>query len=225
MTTDPDAQIEWLNDSDWVFIPSQTRSRESLARILLSARDLFVEKGFEGTTIADISAHSGVSVGSIYHRFKDKKTIFYAVLESYRRTRFTQLDDMTTLDKWRLKSLDTLMDFHINLVFSSARQDGAFYRLIESQRMHDPLVRDMQIEWDEHVCRILGALYQLHEERIDVPNIPETIRHFHLFLRGAVLWSILSTPLGQHPLNIFSDDFPREAKALLRARLGLPCIS
>jgi AcrR family transcriptional regulator len=45
------------------------------------ALDLFTRAGYEGTSVAEVLAASGVSKGSLYHHFEDKQALFVAVLE------------------------------------------------------------------------------------------------------------------------------------------------
>jgi len=53
------------------------------ARLIDSARYLFWERGFAGTTMADLLAHAGVNSGSFYHFFESKEDLLRAVLEAY----------------------------------------------------------------------------------------------------------------------------------------------
>lgn len=48
--------------------------------ILDAALDVFLERGFDGATLAQIRARSGASTGSIYHFFKGKADIAAALL-------------------------------------------------------------------------------------------------------------------------------------------------
>ncbi|MHA1864414.1 MAG: TetR/AcrR family transcriptional regulator [Candidatus Thorarchaeota archaeon] len=48
-------------------------------RILDSAYDLFVEKGYRGSSMRDIAAKAGIKAGSIYNHFEGKEQIFEAV--------------------------------------------------------------------------------------------------------------------------------------------------
>lgn len=60
------------------------RLREKEARrqqILESARDLFFEKGFEGTTIDEIAERSELSKGAIYLYFPSKEEIYFTLME------------------------------------------------------------------------------------------------------------------------------------------------
>jgi TetR/AcrR family transcriptional repressor of nem operon len=52
-------------------------------RLIQSARHLFWERGFAGTSMADLLAHAGVNSGSFYHFFESKEALLRAVLETY----------------------------------------------------------------------------------------------------------------------------------------------
>src|ERR1700693_1189560 len=58
--------------------PSATRDR-----LIESARFLFWERGFAGTSMADLLAHAEVNSGSFYHFFESKEALLRAVLETY----------------------------------------------------------------------------------------------------------------------------------------------
>ncbi len=55
-------------------------TRDSL---VASARDLFAERGYERTTLAQVAGAAGVLTGSLYHFFPSKSKLLEAVLESY----------------------------------------------------------------------------------------------------------------------------------------------
>lgn len=55
-------------------------SKQTIENILAVATKLFLEHGFEKTSIQDISKDSGLSKGAIYHHFKSKNDIIKAVL-------------------------------------------------------------------------------------------------------------------------------------------------
>jgi TetR/AcrR family transcriptional repressor of nem operon len=62
------------------FMPKVLHTRE---RLIDSARYLFWERGFAGTSMADLLGHSGVNSGSFYHFFESKEALLRAVLEGY----------------------------------------------------------------------------------------------------------------------------------------------
>lgn len=66
---------------------SSTRSRiseigeESRQRILDAAEKLFLERGYEKTTLADVGRLAGISYGSIPWHFENKQGLLFAVVE------------------------------------------------------------------------------------------------------------------------------------------------
>jgi AcrR family transcriptional regulator len=50
---------------------------------LLAARDLFWERGYEATSIADLEARTGLNRSSLYQEFGNKHDLFEAALECY----------------------------------------------------------------------------------------------------------------------------------------------
>ncbi|MGQ0559600.1 MAG: TetR/AcrR family transcriptional regulator [Sphingosinicella sp.] len=59
--------------------PVDTRSR-----IIAAAMELFWQKGYGSTSVADILAAAGINSGSLYHFFPGKQDLLVAVLETYR---------------------------------------------------------------------------------------------------------------------------------------------
>ena len=57
---------------------------DTRTRIVMTAMELFWEKGFQSTSIADILSRSQVNSGSLYHFFPGKQDLLLAVLEAYR---------------------------------------------------------------------------------------------------------------------------------------------
>jgi AcrR family transcriptional regulator len=60
--------------------PQQSRSRESLVRLLRAATEILQEKGLEGATIPRIAARAGLSPGTVYRRFPDKDALLRKVV-------------------------------------------------------------------------------------------------------------------------------------------------
>jgi TetR/AcrR family transcriptional regulator, transcriptional repressor for nem operon len=59
------------------------KSPSTRARLIDSARYLFWERGFAGTSMAELLAHAEVNSGSFYHFFDSKEALLRAVLEGY----------------------------------------------------------------------------------------------------------------------------------------------
>src|SRR5688572_11473178 len=63
---------------------STTPVRDTRARIIGAAMELFWSKGYGSTSIADILGRAEVNSGSLYHFFPGKQDLRVAVLEEYR---------------------------------------------------------------------------------------------------------------------------------------------
>lgn len=77
--------------------PVQARSREKRAELLRSAEKLFVEHGYAATTADDIAVAAGVSVGTFYNYFRNKRQILLALTllrltDIFTHLRLAQLD-------------------------------------------------------------------------------------------------------------------------------------
>lgn len=83
---------------------------ETVNLILETATRLFMKKGYEHTSIQDIIDHlGGLSKGAIYHHFKSKEDILYAVMgrmTAESNLRLKEICDRTDLNgKEKLKTL------------------------------------------------------------------------------------------------------------------------
>src|SRR5215468_9900631 len=65
------------------FVVKQSRSRESLQRLLNAAAEVLTERGLEGTTIPRIAARAGLSPGAVYRRFPNKDALLQTVVLTF----------------------------------------------------------------------------------------------------------------------------------------------
>ena len=103
--------------------------------ITLAAAGLFGTKGFERTTVADIAKVAGISAGSVFYYFPDKRAVFRAVFERdlplsrEMVARYAEAGDV----------MAAILDLAAELV-ADARDLGAFGLVVELLRQvdHDP---------------------------------------------------------------------------------------
>jgi TetR/AcrR family transcriptional repressor of nem operon len=77
-------------------------------RIVMTAMELFWEKGFQSTSIADILSRTQIHSGSLYHFFPGKQDVLVAVLEAYR----------DGIEEWLLKPAWSGVDDPVERVFA-----------------------------------------------------------------------------------------------------------
>ena len=61
--------------------PTQAQALQRDARIVTVAAHLFMEHGFDGTSIDAVAQAAGVSKPTLYARYRDKRALFMAVVE------------------------------------------------------------------------------------------------------------------------------------------------
>jgi AcrR family transcriptional regulator len=61
------------------------QAQETRALLIVAARELFGERGYSGTSIEDVAERVGVTIGALYHHFRDKRALFQAVYEQVER--------------------------------------------------------------------------------------------------------------------------------------------
>src|SRR5829696_2892506 len=62
-------------------VPKQARSKQTREKIIQAAIQLFQQRGYEKTTSNDIAAEAGVSVGSFYVYFTDKRQLLLTIFD------------------------------------------------------------------------------------------------------------------------------------------------
>ena len=65
--------------------PLSTKGRQTRQAIEAAARKLFAERGFHGTTLADITSVAGRSPAAFYRYFDDKEDLLAVLAESFLR--------------------------------------------------------------------------------------------------------------------------------------------
>lgn len=86
----------------------ETRPKREL--ILAAARDLFAQKGYEETTIADIAKVAGMAVGTVYLYFRNKHEVYTGVALDIEATLTRVFQDPALLDLPFEKILRTMID-------------------------------------------------------------------------------------------------------------------
>jgi len=101
-------------------------------QILETAKDLFINKGYHGLSMREISEALGVSKAALYYYFKDKEELFLAILKIY-------LDDMSeALDQIESETAsrrDQIQRF-IEYVLTQPAKQRATIRLASQEIIH-----------------------------------------------------------------------------------------
>jgi TetR/AcrR family transcriptional regulator, transcriptional repressor for nem operon len=115
-------------------------------RIVVTAMELFWEKGFQSTSVADILSRSQVHSGSLYHFFPGKQDVLAAVLEAYR----------DGIEEWLLKPAWSGVDDPIERIF--ALLAGYRTQLVTTECTYGCPIGSLALELHEPDLRIRELL-------------------------------------------------------------------
>ena len=115
-------------------------------KLLESAATLFLEKGYDATSVNDICKHAGVSKGSFYYYFETKQVLFLTLIEKWAN------DLMQTVLSKSIPMKSNLKEVLLNLPYQFASAFEAipkgFPMLVDfwRQSMADPAIWRIAIE-------------------------------------------------------------------------------
>ena len=143
--------------------PKQKRGIDTKERITKAAMALFAEKGIHGTTSKQIAKKAGVSIGSFYSYFKDKKKLLLEMLEDYMENHYDAV--WQALGSLRTETLDR-NDFRTLIlgVFKAYELAPEFHRQTHSLRYTDP---DIKRIYDREREREVRQIQFLIEQNAD----------------------------------------------------------
>ena len=88
-----------------------SRTEETQRNLLDAALELFIERGYAGTSIADIVERASSSVGSLYHHFGDKSGVYLALWEHWADVQEEYVKD--AIEQERLSGTTREIDLYV----------------------------------------------------------------------------------------------------------------
>src|SRR3954462_156104 len=89
-----------MTQSQFFRPPQQSRSQETLDRILDAAEQVLAEKAFGEATLAEIMERAGGTVGAFYRRFPDKDALLHHLEERFFAELHRRADDVLDPARW-----------------------------------------------------------------------------------------------------------------------------
>jgi AcrR family transcriptional regulator len=121
-------------------IPKQERSIQKKQLIITTALEIFARKGYFNTSSNEIAAQAGVSIGSFYAYFKDKKQLFLEVMDYYNELITNEIKPSGTLEDDNIE--EYLFDL-INSILQAHKIHPDFHQEIMAMYIADPDVREL----------------------------------------------------------------------------------
>lgn len=132
------------------------RRREQL---LSAARQLFLKKGYRGTSIEEIARRAGLTKGAYYHHFRSKEDILIALLESLDCRLWEHMEQLPDRKCLPGEIVGAFMNLHVSKDISEFRNMVDFW----VQALRIPRVRkllaDQYQQFQELIVRKLDTRY------------------------------------------------------------------
>lgn len=131
-------------------------------RLLSGAARLFLDKGYERTTVRDIAAAVGIQSGSIFHHFPSKEAILFAVIEEVIRANTARLQAVCDGAADATEKLRALIRQELIFIVGDTRE--AMNVMVTEWRCLSPeQQRDVLVLRQAYEAIWLGVLHELHQ--------------------------------------------------------------
>ncbi|GGP23722.1 TetR/AcrR family transcriptional regulator [Silvimonas iriomotensis] len=133
--------------------PQRERGRLRVAALLEAADQLFASKGYEATTMTEIAAQAGSSIGSLYQFFPTKEHVADAVLTDHAADLYQRMTALTQqAEQWSVA--ETAQNLFSALIQFRAAHP-AFAVLVEARGAPPVKAMGVRQKMREHVLNIL----------------------------------------------------------------------
>ncbi|MFE0754094.1 TetR/AcrR family transcriptional regulator [Inquilinus sp. NPDC058860] len=112
--------------------PRRQRGRDRVAALLQAGAAVFAEKGYEATTMTEVAARAGASIGSLYQFFPGKEALADALLAGYGEQVLAGLQAVEA--QAAQLAVPALADALIDLLVALKEERAAALALIEARR-------------------------------------------------------------------------------------------
>lgn len=137
------------------------RGRKKTLRIAKIAARLFNSKGFLETTVNDISAHSNLSKGGIYHYFSNKDEILYFVLCNYMDMVVENLEEELKMIEDSSSKIRFIISRHIRLYIENLSEAKTLlHEATLLSKRNFQIIAEKERRYFEIVSKVVSELFE-----------------------------------------------------------------
>ena len=137
---------------------AQDRARRTYHSLLEAAAEVFVAKGFDATQTPDIAAAAGVSVGTFYRYFNDKREIFLEILRRNLNRSHNEVLSGLTADRFVGAGRRGTIERTIEVLIENITRSPGMQKLFLELSLRDPQVAALKRAFDDEGRRRVAAL-------------------------------------------------------------------
>jgi len=174
--------------------PVQARGIQTREKIIHAGEELFIQNGYHNILADDIARAAGVSVGSFYGYFADKRALFLAVLERASLSMLSAtteqlsvllVDEPADVEDLIRKTMQMLIDAH--KVFFPLYQEA------EQMAVYDESVRKYMLESDRSTREIFEKMISRLNPHLEKKRL-HSAAHVVYHASEGIVHSLVSNP-------------------------------
>ena len=200
--------------------PVQQRGKDKKAKIIAVARKLLNRKDFEAVTASRIAQEAGVSVGTFYSYFKDKRDVFLDVIRQYSEDIYRELAASIRNVKKGPSNLEEVVRSLILVAKNRHDHEKGLHKQMLVQSIRDPEIRKLSMMEEGRADFLIREIIEQYKDQIDVKDADAAV-----FLVTNCVEEMI------HHLLIHGSEIPEErvfdelACMVYRFRCGHPVVS
>lgn len=149
-------------------VPKQQRSIEKKQRIKAAAMKLMSENGYHATSSNEIAKEAGVSIGTFYSYFSDKKALYIELVADIYNIVLEPID-MTSLPADM--SIEDTVRMYITYIFKGHEYETAFQREIASLSEQSDELRAVEMSFKKDLFKNFERLLLSYRDLIKVKDL------------------------------------------------------
>ena len=149
-------------------VPKQQRSIEKKQRIKAAAMKLMSENGYHATSSNEIAKEAGVSIGTFYSYFSDKKALYIELVADIYNIVLEPID-MTSLPADM--SIEDTVRMYITYIFKGHEYETAFQREIASLSEQSDELRAVEMSFKKDLFKNFEGLLLSYKDLVKVKDL------------------------------------------------------
>jgi AcrR family transcriptional regulator len=175
-----------MTQSQFFRPPQQSRSQETLDRILDAAEQVLAEKAFGEATLAEIMERAGVTVGAFYRRYPDKNALLRHLDERFFAEMLARNAELLNPQRWPDASArDIISEFSRQAVEVYSARRGLLRSLFLRDRT-DTILQQSALHVNEQFIASITALLLPRRAEMTHPDPERAIELGFMMTIGAL---------------------------------------
>jgi AcrR family transcriptional regulator len=197
--------------------PQQSRSQETLGRILDAAERVLEEKSFTEATLAEIMERAGVTVGAFYRRFPDKDALLHHLDERFFAEMRDLADELLDARRWDGTSFSRIIPQVTTVAVPLYRMRRGLLRTLFIRARTDVKIQASARELHGRLLERLRTLAETRRAEINHPNPVAAVELGFRVLIGALRETVIFGEVWPHDTGLTEEQLAHE---LARGYLG-----